>query len=611
MTASNRAIPFRTGAAASLLAAAALAAASCARPPETRRPGAAAVSSAPRSVPRFGLFELALRDRAAHRNPFIDVDVKARLVSPGGAVVSVPGFYYGRGVWMVRFRPYAAGRWTYRWEFAGNGGRRFSGDGSFDCTLPDGGKGRVRRDPSNPQRWVFENGQPYFPIGIQEGAGTNFPGVHLIDGQSRQGPWRTVSTEQYFQIYGQAGFNLFRFSQRNVSYSLFDDLDHYRERESLATDRLLEIVRRNGFRVMFGFFGYYGKWAEGGTRLERVLYRLRRLEYLLPSEAVNHPRDTRTIEKEKRFVRYCVARWGVYSDFWELLNERHASAEWVDTMAAYVHSIDPDRKPVSTSWERPELPEIDLNAPHWYEAENELESDLRVRQQAVRWKAFGKPVLVGEQGNMGMNWDPRSAVRMRIRLWTSLFQEIGLIFWNTSWSKAGMNQGRYTPENVANLYLGPEERSYVRVLSDFSARLDTQVRMAPVSVAGGGVRAYGLVSPGLTAAYLVHYTNRKTAATGVRISLPLPPGRSLAAQWIDPASGKVLGSAPLRAGETGLPAPPFQVDIVLMVTGTPAGKKTWGPARAPVNRRIGSRLLSSGQLEVPLTWNPLIVSSQE
>jgi hypothetical protein len=519
------------------------------------------ISQAPAFVPKFALFELSLRDDYKYRNAFIDVSLEGEFIAPDGARTTTPGFYYGEGRWMVRFRPHAPGRWNYTWDLAANDGFRNQGQGSFQCTLPEDGKGRIRSNPANPYRWVFDNGEPYFPIGLQEGTSPDRPGF-AIDGEGRAGPRHAVSVEEYFRIYGRAGFNLFRFSQRNSTYPIFDDLDHYRERESIFTDRLLDAARRNGMRVMFGFFGSYRNWAQGRTRWEREFRRL--LDF--SPEAINRPYDSSTVAKEQRFVRYCVARWGAYADFWELLNEREASDAWTNTMAAYVHSIDPDHKPVSTSWERPGLREIDVNAPHWYESESELESDLLVQQNALQWKRFGKPVIVGEQGNGGMNWDPGSALRMRIRAWTALFQEIGLIFWNTSWSKAGVFGGHYSPSFDANIYLGPEERRYIRVLNDFAARLDTEVRIVPVSVYGGSVRAYALLSPKLAAVYLHHYGDHTTIATGVQIKLSVPKSRSLVAQWIDPASGEVLARTPVHLGDATLLAPPLRVDVALLVT---------------------------------------------
>jgi hypothetical protein len=273
------------------------------------------------------------------------------------------------------------------------------------------------------------------------------------------------------------------------------------------------------------------------------------------------------IAKEKRFIDYAIARWGVYVDFWELLNERHASDAWVTEIAQYIRSVDPDRKPISTSWEKPYLPAVDINAPHWYEAEEERESDLKVVQRAAKWKEAGKPVIVGEQGNSGWNWDPLSALRMRIRTWTALFQEISLVFWNTSWAK----DGHHVPSGSANIYLGPQERGYIRVLRDFSLRLDPDVRITSVEIsAPAQARAYGLRSERMAAAYVHHFDNHKVSLAGVRITLDIPGGKRVAgrltAEWIDPASGRVLARAPVHPGRQTLPAPPFTVDLALLVT---------------------------------------------
>jgi hypothetical protein len=175
-------------------------------------------------------------------------------------------------------------------------------------------------------------------------------------------------------------------------------------------------------------------------------------------------------------------------------------------------------------------------------------------------------VIVGEQGNTGMNWDPGSALRMRIRAWTALFQEIGLIFWNTSWSKAGVFGGHYTPRGFANIYLGPVERQYIGVLSGFSARLDAQVKMVAASVSDDGVRAYALLSPKLAAVYLHHFRDHTAAVTGVKVTLRVPEANRLVAEWIDPASGAIIARTPVQPGNATLLAPPFRVDAAVLVT---------------------------------------------
>jgi uncharacterized protein DUF5060 len=528
------------------------------------------------SIPRYGVFELSFQHQRVYDNHFFDVVLEVVFISPNGTARRVKGFFYGGDIWKVRFSPDEPGRWTYTYTMTGKGGFHHEGVGAFDCT-PSDADGPVRPNPENPHRWVFANGKPYFPIGLQDciGAREGKLGPQALDGEGRDdGKVRKVSTDEYLSIYSQAGFNLLRFSQDNCSYQLFDDLDAYHEAESKATDELLLLARQHGLRVMFGFFGFYrartlhgGYWQSLQWFVQKVFAKVFGSRNEIRSDAVS----PQVITKEKQFIAYCIARWGVYVDFWQLLNERYASDEWTSMMADYVRSLDPDRKPITTSWPKPSLPAIDINAPHWYESESELQSDRRVQEVATSWKQAGKPVIVGEQGNTGMNWDPLSGQRMRIRTWTALFQEISFVFWNTSWSKAGMHGGRYSPGEVANIYLGPEERGYIRVLQDFASRLDAGVRMMPVEVSlPNSIRGYGLLSSRVAAAYVHHFENHTTSTPDATITLELPgtapSTHTLIGAWIDPASGAVIAHVQVPPGRQTLAVPPFTVDLALVVS---------------------------------------------
>lgn len=521
-------------------------------------------------VLRYNILELSFRHNGDYRNNFLDVSLEGILRSPSGVEYRVRGFFYAKELWKIRFRPNEIGAWTYSYAFAGAGGFRRQGSGTFLC-LPSQADGPVRRNSNDPFRWIFADGKPFFPIGLQDCIRINREGRTqdlVIDGEDRKQPGRRVSSDDYFSIYGDAGFNLLRFSQKNCSYSLIDDLDDYRVTESLATDDLLSSAYQHGFRVMFGFFGFYGK-QQSDIRALNILERAVNDALGRPVEAIQNPENRELVEKEKRFVAYCVARWGVYADFWELLNERKASDQWTTLMAEYVRSVDPDRKPISTSWEKADLPAIDINAPHWYESEDELSTDVRWSQLASKWKQLGKPVIVGEQGNTGMNWDSRSAVRMRIRAWTALFQEISLIFWNTSWRKAGMFGGHYTPATAANIYLGPEERGYIRVLQKFASRLDGGIRMVSVSPSPPEiVRGYGLVSKNVAGFYLQHAANHSTLVETAKVGFDFSGlgQQQLIGEWIDPATGTVVSRVSLSSRLTELRVPPFKIDLALLVS---------------------------------------------
>ena len=517
---------------------------SCAGVSKTDKIFAIADRDKAQSISQYDMFELSFEYDGICENKFFDIVIKVKFISPGGAQYDVKGFYYGHNYWKVRFSPEEIGNWTYSFLLSSKEGFQKEGVGGFKCT-PGDQEGPVIRHPENPFRFIFATGRPYYPIGLQDCFyvdGSRLDDI-LID-ELHGG--RLVSVDDFFFIYGQAGFNLLRFSQNNCSYALYDDLDHFLEAESIATDRLLALARKHAFHVMFGFFGFHEPQSD-----------------ILGKDSLITANDLEIIGKEKRFIDYCIARWGGYVDFWELLNERSATDEWTTIMANYARATDPYQKPISTSWEKPDLPAINIMAPHWYESEDIFLSDLQTEQMADMWKQWGKPVIVSEQGNKGTSWDLHSGERMRIRTWTALFKEISFIFWHTG--------SMYLNDEAANIYLGPEERRYIRVLRDFSFKLDSEVRMIPVEVsAPDRVRVFGLRSSTVAAAYLHHFDNHITAIKNIKISLDLPAAsrkkEELMAEWIDPSTGKIIFCSQISVGQRVLDVPDFTVDLALIIT---------------------------------------------
>src|SRR5262249_5705014 len=180
--------------------------------------------------------------------------------------------------------------------------------------------------------------------------------------------------------------------------------------------------------------------------------------------------STDQLEAVERYAKYIVDRYGAYVDYWELLNEADASDLWIDEVANYIRRVDPYGHRISVSWER-NLSSIDIDAPHWYDSESEFDSDSLTASEAADWKSWGKPVIVGEQGNFYINWDSSSAARMAIRSWTAFFNEIALVFWDLEDFKDRVGGAEY---------IGPEERSYIRHLQDFTNGIPADARIAPI-----------------------------------------------------------------------------------------------------------------------------------
>jgi hypothetical protein len=523
------------------------------------------LSQSSATVPRFDVFEISLQHEGTYENPFFDVSIDVALTPPAGKEIHIGGFYYRQDQWKARFAPSELGRWTYRFTVRDARGQIASGEDTFTCVQGrKASPGFVRRYPENPFRFIFDDGTPYWPIGVQDCWGDNNHNGTVLDTCSMEGPFRTdlknppalppgplfvrgpssnpQNADVFFRSFGQCGFNLYRFSQKNCSYELYRDLDHYLVQEGIMTDELLQYARKYGFRVFYGLFGYQPVFNK-------------------------EPDNAEGLAKVKRFIKYSVDRWGAYVDFWEFLNEQHADDRWYQAMIPYLKSIDPYRHLVTTSWERPELDGIEINAPHWYQREDELESDRITSVKAQAWKKFGKPVVVGEQGNhidkskpvppgVGGVWDDRSALRMRIRNWTAMFNEIAFIFWNTSYARDG---------HYMNIWLGPQERQYVRAMQDFAYRLDKDVRMHTVSVSRpDAVRGYALASERKAGVYLHHFKDHTKPAEGIRVTVDLPGGTK--GYWYHPEDASIIQIVNIVAGMNQLDVPPFTVDIALLVT---------------------------------------------
>jgi hypothetical protein len=546
-----------------------------------------------RTVPLFEVFEITFKHDVVYQDPFFDVTIDVVFTSPSKKTMRVGGFHYGsslppriitqtsqttrgerrkisyrldeQNLWKTRFAPTQIGEWKYSFVFSDPQGYKAFGQGAFTCIKGRRPKaGFVRQHPKNPFRFVFDDGSPYFPIGLQDCWGDNSATGSVLDTCSMEGPFRTdrqdapqlpagpmfvrgasnnpQNADVYFRHFSQCGFNLYRFSPENCSFAVNRDLDEYLVQESIMTDELLQRARAYGFSIFYGIFGFQKAFN-------------------------NEPYDAEKMAKVKRFIKYSVDRWGAYVDFWELLNEQKADDQWYEITIPYLKSLDPYGHPVTTSWERPELDGIEINAPHWYQNENELESDKVTVTRAERWKRYNMPVVVGEQGNrvdrkkpippgVGGVWDSGSARRMRIRSWTAFFNEISFVFWNTSYARDG---------HFMNIWLGPKEREYVRAMQDFAYRLDKDVHMTGVTVSRPeAVRGYALASEKRAGVYLHHFADHANPVDGVDITLDIP--QAAQAYWYSPEKAEILKIVDVSKGTNTLEVPQFIVDIALLIT---------------------------------------------
>ena len=502
-----------------------------------------------KTVGRFGIYELEFPwPSANHDNPWEQVQVNVTFTAPSGTTLTIGGFYYAADLWRARFSPGETGNWSWTARLTdGSQSQDFSG--AFSVLNSDW-PGFARSNPDNNLRWVFDDGTPYYPIGIGDcilGVNGGSPLDNFgFDGDVRNTSypegWRT-DIETYMTAYGEAGFNLFRWSVDNCAFGLYQSIDpsgnRYLQPEGIYGDQLVQSLRQHGIRTYMVVFGFFPPFPDGS----------------------NNPAQMDAI---KRYVKYVVDRYGAYVDLWELMNESPnppitIDDDWYVQVANYLREVDPYDHPISTSWQRPDLSVIDINSPHWYAKENEFGSDLATLDQIAFFKGhFNKPIIFGEQGNSEQNWDARSALRMRIRSWTAFFNEAVLIFWNTSCCKD--SQGGV----ASNIYLGPEERAYVNVLQDFVRSLDRRIVSTEIEISDPArVRGYALSAPSIYVAYLHAYTDHTNPTSGITVTIDSPIAGT--ATWIDPVDGTVLESINISAGRQSLNVPAFTTDVALKI----------------------------------------------
>lgn len=171
-----------------VLAMAAMAVVSCGRRFETRNLGV---------VERWQPLELTVRAKVDSPNPFL-VPFQAKVTTPDGKELVVPGFHDGEDVWRVRVMPHTSGKWTVRTESDASelNGYRYV----FTCgveTPVTQQHGRLRVDSDHPAHFKFEDGSRFFMLAYE------CDWLWALDAGSED----LVQTDKFLDLIGSYGFN--------------------------------------------------------------------------------------------------------------------------------------------------------------------------------------------------------------------------------------------------------------------------------------------------------------------------------------------------------------------------------------------------------------------
>lgn len=548
--------------------------------------GKVAVSSSVRgqAVAKYSLFEVLLNASTKPANPFVDASACATFTSPSGKAVQVEGFYYGGDQWRVRFVPREPGRWQYSAVLEG-AGKSVRQTGAFQCAGVSG-HGFLRVSKSNGYRMEYEDGTPFYPIGIQT---CDFLQPDF-DGPTPDGKWQSATPKRWATAF-KGAVNLVRtqIGQGTTAGCALPLIpyegtkappgtpvvprtpDRYDTDLAARMDEAFAIYRGHDMAQMLILFQDMSLWGNGGSG-----------RFGLVRDLVNNKSlRAANLPLQEKYIRYIVARFGCFVDIWELFNEdSYSPDDYLAHVASIVRQADPYGHIITTNYARPKAPWCEVVTWHEYMGIPANEVDAYINQQIAVFKSHGKCVINTEFGNQGSlsNYDP---VKWRIAVWTAFMNESSMLFWSASGRKlaVGENQGN----GNANAYIGPDSRQHFRVLNEFTRGMP--VDMKPVAIgfhSQRNMRTYALSDGQVTAIYVHHFDDHTVpledrGAWGLMVQTG--PGRFVA-RWTDPADGRELRRDELQAQQQFLnvPRPPVTIDAACRIDRVDAKVPSSAPA---------------------------------
>jgi hypothetical protein len=379
------------------------------------------VFAAPLKIPRYAKFEASFTLPDQTGNPFDPQanDVDVAFTGPHGLAMTVPAFWDGN-IWRVRFAPTRVG--NYALHITRNGQSVHPTDLSaekFSC-VPSDDPGFIHRDPNIVQRFEFDNGQTYYPLGIN---------VAWTGGQGQDYPY-------YFSQMGQAHLNWARVWMTYWDGKALDWSPDKTKNPPFGTF-LLDAARR--WDMIFD------QADKNGVYVQMVLQHHGQYTAVVdpnwpdnPFNAANggflqKPDDFFSNQEAERLTeakyRYIVARWGYSTHLlsFELFNEvqniREAQSHfqdvvnWHKTMVAYIRSVDADHHLITTSISTPTNPlgKIGLD----YDQDHTYPPDPASVFSSVKTAGVDVPYFYGEWGPPNAQ-SPSSEPLVHAGLWAGL-----------------------------------------------------------------------------------------------------------------------------------------------------------------------------------------------
>lgn len=483
-------------------------------------------------------------DENLYQNKFTDLKIEATFQNKEQEEkIAIKGFYFDNNTWKIRFCAPQTGEYEYsikiKSPFISN---KYSGAVQLDI-----GKDEIISIDQG--SFVINDQTIFFPSGIQDiFTDRNYNG-NLMDMMANSSTTEPVSElkdfsyldiDDYLDLYKEeAKINIFRYGVDHWTMPLWLSIDPQNIILSINGgkfgDTLIKKLQERDIKIIMTIFGFYPPYRT--------------------YEEISNKNNQQTLAF---YLDYVIARYSPYVDLWELSNEAEAHELWYKFIIDYLKENDPYHHPISTNWETKSAENSDFQSVHWYNPDETDPGQLANQIAYLKQKQLQqeKVVLISEFGFKNVSYFPNSSESMRILSWLNTFQKMGMIFWTQ-----GQNGIYKNPDN-ANIYLGPTERSYLAILSDFlpkdmSLPIETKLSL----LKDLQTQIYYLKNNDYILAYLLKID--KTEEKNAKLGLNLENDAEL--EWINPKTGIVFEKITLKQGGQEIIIPSFELDLAMKI----------------------------------------------
>ena len=185
-------------------------------------------------------------------------------------------------------------------------------------------------------------------------------------------------------------------------------------------------------------------------------------------------------------------------------------------------------------------------------ANNEIVNFVSNLQKNQDWQ---KASIISELGFKGSNYFENSGELLRKISWALVFQKKGIIFWN-------IGDGVYENEETACAYVGPVERSYLKVLNNFLPKMKFPLINSFRKDEEESMAIYRLSDQNYDLLYLLNLDQAKYKSHIINIKIK----SESKLEFIEPSSGILLSQKEIYEDTDKISVPYFRDDLAIKIS---------------------------------------------